>query len=381
MEYTTTLEKSATLLATNQNQEEPENGETKENGENKQIKENGEKTNENSTTENTDPSQQENNGEQNTENGENTSKNKETVDEKVLPEKEELTNIELKSPENTLIHFRDVSALGGLLTELFKNKIDKKHPFYELLQDLIEKLKNKTLVEKLTVDKVLEHGFFRENIVISVVEFLKYLSAKGKDQKEEFFKGLNDSVSLMSLRDTIDIVLPHILCVDTLREPSVHHFLSHLFVPKDKEHPTGVFEKELFESLVMSWICRSFTDLNIVIRIALLKQISNYLKFIKQDELENTIWPLIWNSSSEQNDELIIATIHAFIHLLTFWKAQKLETLHQKIQLIVPYVARLAEVDSSLKVRVSAIRILPKIWQSCPADVKKPFFFITKFHF
>eukprot|EP01091_Cochliopodium_minus_P008782 TRINITY_DN2045_c1_g1_i1.p1 TRINITY_DN2045_c1_g1~~TRINITY_DN2045_c1_g1_i1.p1 ORF type:complete len:751 (+),score=202.36 TRINITY_DN2045_c1_g1_i1:70-2322(+) len=391
MEYTTSLEKSASLLASANNNEDG-------NAEGEEGNEKGAKVLDVSVEENKEPSTS-NPEESNTQGTEGTNDQPQTEvitenndtdggndiplsplnEQKNVNKEEELTNIELKSAENRYIHYRDVLALGNMLPGLFKDKIDKKHPFYDLLQDLIEKLKDKKEVENLTVDKILEHGFFRENIVISVVEFLKYLSAKGREQKEEFFKGLKDSVAHMSIKDTIDIVLPHILCVETLREPSVHHFLSHLFTPKDKDHADGVFEKDLFESLIMSWICRSFAEQNIVIRIVLLKQIANFLKFIKADELENVIWPLIWNSTNEQNDELIINTLHSFVSLLSFWKSQKSETLLPKIQMIVPYVSRLAEVDMSLKVRVSAIRILPRIWQTCPADINHSGYFIHFF--
>jgi len=97
----------------------------------------------------------------------------------------------------------------------------------------------------------------------------------------------------MSTRDAVEIVLPHILCVETLREPSVHHFLKHLFTPKE-QGGNGVFKKELYETLIISWLCVSFSQPHVVTRVAILKQIDKYLTFIESEELNSKIWSLFW---------------------------------------------------------------------------------------
>jgi len=50
-----------------------------------------------------------------------------------------------------------------------------------------------------------------------------------------------------------------------------------------------------------------------------------------------------------------------------------------RIQAIVPAISRFAECDTSLKVRVSAIRILPRVWQICPQEINHSGFFIHFF--
>ena len=185
----------------------------------------------------------------------------------------------------------------------------------------------------------------------------------------------------ISPKDIVESVLPHIVTVETLREPTVHHFLRHLFVPKDSSHGNGVFKKEIYDAIIVNWISASFNQPHVVTRVALLKQIDKYVPYLNSEELHSKIWPLIWTGLNEQDDELVIATLESFVPLLTFWKSQKSEFLLLRIQAIVPAISRFAESDTSLKVRVTAIRILPRVWQICPQEVRiirksnLPFFF------
>lgn len=94
-------------------------------------------------------------------------------------------------PENKYIHYRDVKALGELLPGLFNTKIDKKHPLYDLFVDLVNKLTDPKELENMTVEAVMQHRFFTDNPIVGVVQYLKLLSAKAKEDKQNFFSNLH----------------------------------------------------------------------------------------------------------------------------------------------------------------------------------------------